>query len=563
MSAALLLIVAATALGLWRAWRAWRKGWRNPAFWLQPVAALFLAMTVLPPSIPVDGSTLTVLTPGASAEQRRALPWFAPLAALPGANEPLRADAVPDLATALRLHPQATRLRIIGNGLPPRDQAAVGERALRFDASAESGIVALEGPSTAKLGTQIVISGRVAKPGLRVALHDPSGAQVDVAALDGEGGFRLSTIARAAGAVQFELRAFDAADGLIDHAAVPLIVTAGERLSVRYRAGTPDADAKYWRRWAQDAGLTVAYRAGLSEGVQLSADDASLTPEALSASDLVVIDDRAWLQLGADEKAALLAAVERGLGLILKASGPLDAAVAADWATLGFATTPLEAPSSLTLDRRLAMRERADFTAAPVTIAESAEITPLLRADDGALLAAWHAKGAGRIAIWRLLDSYRLVLAGEAARYAALWGDTLAQLSRPLPPPSAGPQLPSEAWVDERATLCGLGAAASLLSADGNQQQLSVRADGCAAAWPGEAGWHSLQTGADSWPMFLRAADDARGLRANRDRVATGRLRRDPETDAAPVKIDVPLPRWPWFLAWLIVVSLLWWRERR
>lgn len=560
MSAALLLILTATALGLWR---ARRKGWRDPAFWLQPVAALFLAMTVLPPSIPVDGSTLTVLTPGASAEQLRTLPWFAPLAALPGAAAPLRADAVPDLATALRRHPQVTRLRIVGNGLPPRDQAAVGERALRFEASAESGIVALEAPSTAKLGTQFVISGRVAKPGLRVALHDPSGAQVDVATLDGEGGFRLSTIARAAGAVQFELRAFDAEDLLIDHAAVPLVVTAGERLSVRYRAGTPDADAKYWRRWAQDAGLTVAYRAGLSEGMQLSADDASLTAEALAASDLAVIDDRAWLQLGADEKTALLTAVERGLGLILKASGPLDAAVAADWATLGFATTPLEAPVSLTLDRRLAMRERADFTAAPVTIAESAEVTPLLRADDGALLAAWHAQGAGRIAIWRLLDSYRLVLAGEAARYAALWGDTLAQLSRPLPPPSAGPQLPSEAWVDERATFCGLGAVASLLSADGNTQQLSVRADGCAAAWPGESGWHSLQTGADSWPMFVRAADDARGLRANRDRLATRRLQREPGTDAAPAKIDVPLPRWPWFLAWLIAVSLLWWRERR
>ncbi len=560
MSATLLLIVAATALGLWR---ARRKGWRDPAFWLQPFAAVFLAMTVLPPSIPVDGSTLTVLTPGTSAEQLRALPWFAPLTALPGADTPLRADLAPDLATALRQHPQATSLRIVGNGLPPRDQAAVGERALRFDAAPEFGIVALDARSTAKLGTQIVISGRVAKPGLRVALHDPSGAQVDVATLDGEDGFRLSTVARAAGAVQFELRAFDAADRLIDKAAVPLIVTSGERLSVRYRAGTPDADAKYWRRWAQDAGLTVAYRAGLSAGVQLSADDALLTPDTLAASDLVVIDDRAWLQLGADEKAALLAAVEHGLGLILKASGPLDAAVAADWATLGFTTTPLEAPASLTLDRRLAMRERADFTAAPVTINEAADLTPLLRADDGALLAAWRARGAGRIAVWRLLDSYRLVLAGEAARYAALWGDALAQLSRPLPSPSAGPQLPSEGWVDERATLCGLGTAASLLSPDGQTQPLSVRADGCAAAWPGESGWHSLQTGADSWPTFVRAADDARGLRANRDRVATLRLQREPTLDAAPVRIQAPLPRWPWFLVWLIVVSLLWWRERR
>ncbi len=559
MNAALLLIAAATLIGLWR---ARRRPWRDPAFWLQPIAAALLAATLLPPSVPVDGSTLTVLTPGASTEQRRALPWFAPLVALPGADAPLRADAVPDLATALRRHPQARALHIVGNGLPLRDQAMVGERALRFDAAAESGIVALDAPSTVKLGSQIVIRGRVATPAVRVALHDPSGAQVEVAAVDGEGGFQLSMMARAAGATAFALRAFDAADALLDVAAVPLIVEAGERLSLRFLAGTPDADAKYWRRWAQDAGLAVAYRAGLSEGVALSADNTTLTPETLAASDLLVIDERAWALLTADEKAALLAAVDSGLGLILKATGPLEPAVAADWAALGFPTTAADAPLSLTLDRRLAMRERDGFTAAPVVIAASSDITPLLRADDGTVLAAWRARGAGRIAIWTLLDSYRLVLAGDAARHGALWGDALAVLSRPVPPPEAGPQLPGEAWVDERAVLCGLGAAASLLSPDGVALALSVRADGCAAVWPGEAGWHRLQTAADTWPMFVRAANDARGLHAARDREATRKLQREASTSLPQTRVQVRLPRWPWFLAWLIVAGLLWWRER-
>ena len=281
------------------------------------------------------------------------------------------AEWVPDLASALRLHPEASELLILGHGLPPRDLAAVGGRALRFDATDAARHRRAGRASQGQARHQWQLSGRVAGPAVKVTLHDPSGAQLDAATPDGEGAFRLAAVARAPGLAQFEVRARDAADRLLDHAAVPLIVEGGERLQVRYRAGTPDADAKYWRRWAQDAGLEVAYRAGLSDGVALSADDAALTAETLAASDLVIVDDRAWTQLAADEKSALLAAVDGGLGLILKAGGSLETSVAADWAALGFATTALDAPPSVTLDRRLTMRERAGFTAAPVALADA------------------------------------------------------------------------------------------------------------------------------------------------------------------------------------------------
>lgn len=563
MNLVLALIAIATLTG---AWRARRAGWRDPRLWLQPVAAVLLAATLLPPSLPVDVGTLSVLTPGTTAEQQRALPWRARRVALPGAVTAASVEPVPDLATALRRHPESRQLRLLGNGLPPRDLDAASGLALRFEPAPEAGIVAIEAPARARLGTQLVIRGRAAAPAVRVALHDPSGAQVEVASVDGDGGFRLSAIARAAGSARFELRAYDAADALLDHAALPLLIEPGERLSLRYRAGTPDADAKYWRRWAQDAGLDVAYRAGLSEAMALSSDDpaaAALTPEALAASDLVVIDERAWEALSADETSALLTAVDGGLGLLLKLTGPLPPAVAADWAALGFATTPLEAPPAVTLDQRLAMRERAGFTAAPAAIRAAPALTPLLRADDGSLLAAWTARGAGRIALWTLLDSYRLVLAGEAGRHGSLWGEVIARISRPLPPSGQGPQLPRDSWIGERLVACGLGAAAGLQAPDGTVQTLLVDAAGCAAAWPGVAGWHQLQSGGASHALYVRAADDAAGLRALRDREATRRLAAVAAAGTVPVERPQRLPRWPFWLGWLGVVSLLWWRERQ
>lgn len=573
MNAALLLIALATAVG---SWRARRHGWRDSRLWLQPVAGALLAAALQPPSLPVDVATLTVLTPGATAAQQRKLPWRTQQVALPGVvatgqAEPVPnqgPDQVPDLATALRRHPDSRRLRVIGNGLPARDQDAAAGLALQFDAAPEAGIVAVEAPEHARVGTQIQIRGRAAAPALRVALHDPSGAQVDVSAVDGEGRFRVSAIARAAGPVRFELRAVDAADALLDHAAVPLLIEPGEQLAVQYLAGTPDADAKYWRRWAQDAGLLVSYRTWLSDGVALSTDSAPvgldpLTLTLLAASDLLVIDERAWATLAANEKTALLAAVDGGLGVLLKLTGPLAPEVAAEWAALGIATTPLEAPAAVTLDQRLAMRERAGFTAGPVAIDSTPALTALLRADDGQLLAAWTARGAGRIALWTLLDSYRLVLAGDAGRYGALWSDVIAQISRPVPPSARGPQLPRDSWIGERLSICGLGAAAGLQAPDGTVQTLLVEDSGCAAAWPGAAGWHQLQSGGMTTALYVRAADDAAGLRAARDREATQRLANPTAAEPSPVKQPQPLPRWPFWLGWLLTVSLLWWRERQ
>lgn len=560
-----LVVGLGTAIGMWR---ARRRRWRDPALWAQPLAAALLIATLLPPSVAVDARRLLVLTPGTTAAQLRALPWLAPIVSLPGAPSLLRAEPQPDLATALRQHPLAAELQVIGNGLPPRDIEAVGGRALSFDAAPEAGIVELEAPRALPLGTQMVIHGRLSAAAIRVALFDPSGARTDAADVDAGGRFTLSAAARAAGQVRFELRAFDGDGQSVDQAGVTVVIEPGEPLRAVLQAATPDADSKYWRRWAQDAGIGVDYRAGLSTGVAISAgtDAGLLDASALQQADIAVIDERAWAELGAEPRKALLAAVDGGLGLLLKITGPLTEATAADWASLGFPTTALDSPVTLSLDRSLAMHERAAFTAAPVALQSdpgAAPLRPLLTADDGSLLAAWRPRGAGRIAVWRLLDSYRLVLAGEAARHGALWGKavgTLARAAAPLPP---GPDLPAEAWVDERAVLCRLGAAASLLAPDGQAQILSVRSDGCAGAWPGEPGWYRVDSGGSSGLFAVRGADDARGLRAMRDRTATARLLREPVAGAAPQRQPLPTSRWPWFIAWLLAAGLLWWRERQ
>ena len=127
------------------------------------------------------------------------------------------------------------------------------------------------------------------------------------------------------------------------------------------------------------------------------------------------------------------AAVHDGLGLLLRVTGALPPAVASDWAALGFrvqAQATAQAPAKLALDHALGLPGSGLVFARRAIDVQADDAAPLLRADDGTPLALWRAQAQGRVGLWTLADAWRLALAGERARYATLWSDTLATLAR-------------------------------------------------------------------------------------------------------------------------------------
>jgi hypothetical protein len=573
---ALLLTCAAVAA----TWRLARFGLREPAVWLQPLAAALLYCSLFPPLLPLRDDALTVLSPGAPAQA----PQDRPVIALPGAPALARAVLVPDLATALREYPGARHLLVRGAGLSLRDREAVTDRDLQFEPAAPRGIVALDWPAQVPLGREWQIAGRALAPARRAELRDPAGALVDAVDLDAQGHFVLAAPARGAGPVRFELHLLGEQHALIDRASIPLVVTGGSALALVVRAGAINPELKYWRRWAADAGLEVQLTADVTSGVSLHAGAARLSEPELARTDLVILDSRAWLDLAPAEKQALQTAVGAGLGLLLRVDTPPTAATIAEWRELGFVVTPTATPRSVTLDHALGSRERTPFTLAPVEVAAPGSVVALA-ADDSAAVVWWRSQGQGRIGLSRLIDSYRLLLLGADERYSALWAGLLGTLSRPRPPPADGPRVPRDAWLRERLVLCGLGAAASVHpAADDTAIPLAVGADGCAAYWPALAGWQSLETAGTASAFYVRAADDAVTWRATLDRQATTELARAgvpgaataasaPESAApgegaatvAPPHSErsEPMSRWPWAAAWLLIISSSWWRERR
>jgi hypothetical protein len=571
MNAMLVVMILAGAgvlIGSVRAWRSQRRH-RMLVIALQIVAAALLVLCLFPPTTQENfaAGEMQVLTPAATPEQLAGVSAGATVIALPGAPDLRGAERVPDLGTALRRHPDLRSLHVIGGGLPARDRDAARGIVTRFDAAAlPQGVVDLDAPEWVDAGSVWRLGGRVERVAQgRIEFRDPADVVVAAAPLDADGRFQLHAQAKVAGASLFSLRVLDKDGARIDEIALPLVARAGQPLKIVLLAGAPDPELKYLRRWAVDAGLQLDSRVNLSEGIALTEGSAALDAEALRGADVAIIDERAWATLTAAQKQALTTAVHEGLGVLLRVTGALPAAVTEDWAALGFRTQASAASSTATFDHALGLGDAGLALTRQALQVDAGDATPLLRADDDAPVALWRSEGRGRVGLWWLADSYRLSLGGAQAQFGTLWSAALTTLARARGEKT--PQLPREARVDERAVLCNVAAGASVETGQHARVELSIDSTGatagCAAYWPTQAGWHTLVSGDQRWPFHVRAATEAVALQRADDARATRALITMSAAPAQNAQREHALPRWPFYLGWLAAVALLWWLERR
>lgn len=557
------ILLVATAAGFWRTlrrggrWCAWRCLGQ-----LLVAAALWLLL--YPPSMPQARVGAIVLTPGAGSAAIAArapgrLTLALPDVAVVGDQT---IERVPDLATGLRRHPEIGELRILGDGLDARDRELPEGLGIAFEPGQPPiGVVALEAPSVVEAGARWSLRGRLAgvdKATLELRDHDEAVLATATAAEDGQ--FELSLTARFPGVQDFQLRVLDGDASVVEELPVARVVRAGDPLRSLFVAGAADADLKYLRRWALDSGQRSSSRIALSRGIEQRQQAPELDAATLAATDLLVLDERAWAGLSTREKSALMSALDEGLGLLLRVTGPLPASVAEDWARLGLALESSDRDRGVELAGQTNQRAAAaSLTRWPVSI-DAARSVPLARSADGSDLGRWTMRGQGRVGVWLLLDSYRLLLGGDSAGYGTLWSEVFSTLARAVG--RAGPELPGRARVDRRSLVCAITPAARVEDAEGGEVALMPDSGprSCAAWWPRTPGWHTVIEGDRRWPIFVLAADQGTALLRSEIRETTAGLVRNA---AALPAVDSALPRWPLFLVWLLLASALWWLERR
>lgn len=598
---AVLLAVAATlaiARLLYRQWRAEpaqrSRAWRIALLVLaQPLCATLLYFALLPPTTPGEAGTLVVASAGATSAQLDAGKAGDALVALPEAPGLPGVERVPDLATALRQHPGTQRVRVVGAGLEARDRDAMRGLALDFDAAAlPRGLVELALPSRVVAGGQFHVAGRAERlAGGFAELLDPARQRVDRVALGAEGRFALTATTRVPGAAIYLLRLRDARQQVVEDVELPLQVEADPAPRVLVLAGAPNPELKYLRRWARDAGLAMHTQVGAGGGMQLGDAPIAINAGNLARFDVVVLDERAWSALGDAQRAALNEAVRGGLGMLLRVTAALSEPERRRLFALGFAAQDGRDSTTTRLASRKLDDDAERARIGPGTqdsprphdaaVAEVPALTrrtlrttagdalPLLSDETGTPLGLWRAQGRGRVAVWVLTDSYRLVLAGRSDVYGELWSDAIATLARAQPLLSFAVE--GEARQDQRMSLCGVAAGASVISPEGEKTSLlsdpATGAKGCAAFWPRQAGWHRLQSGDRQQRFHVRARNAAMGLHAGEVRAATQRLAAEPALGGSGVATTSrahlqPGERWPWWLAWLLASAGLWWFER-
>ena len=573
--------VAAGLLRLWLWQRAAIEGDRAPRWrlltlgGLQVAAGALVWFTLFPPAAILRSGTLIVATAGSPATI--AMSPGDVRVALPEAGEIAEAERVPDLATALRRHASASRIRIEGGGLIPRDRTPL-PRPVDFDPPpVPAGLIDLTLPAPTAPGATVQVGGQVGSlPSGTVELVDPADTVVDRLRVVANQRFVLTASTRAPGLALFDLRLRDATGKVVERIAIPVETRAQTPPRIRVLAGAPGPETKYLQRWARDAGIDLGIDMDLGAGIQLGDEPLMLNGASLDAVDLVVIDDRRWEALGAGGRAALAAAVDRGLGLLLRPTGTLSAATRRDWASLGLTLTGSGEVLPLRLD------PPAGGSATPESTEPDAEALPdlgrldttptgtdavaIIRDPEGTPLASWRARGRGRVGLWTVTDSYALVLTGRSDRYGDLWSALFSDLARAGEATRAS--VSGIPHAGTRFAICGLAGQASVIGPDGSGHPLRIDPttgdQACAGVWPERSGWHLVRDGRGrETNVYVQPAEATPSLVAAERRTATLALMHAAlRATSSPTTNRAGGSPWPWFIALLLTLTGLWWLER-
>ena len=560
-------------IGLWVLMRMAREPAAHRAL---RIMLLLLSLAALqaglyPPTMDRPAPALQVLTAGADPM----LPDSAagPVVGIPVAPERSGARSYPDLASALRNHAGVASVRVFGHGLDAADREAAAGLPVSFaPAPLPAGLVELDAPARANAGSQLQLAGRINGPqGSLVELLDPAGQPLAQARTDLDGRFVLRADAGPPGRHLLQLRVPGEEEKARATVTVPLAVAPASPLKLMVLAAAPGPELKYLRRWALDAGLELSMRTDLRPDLRLVRAAADLSAASLDDTDVLILDERSLETMTDADREAIHAAVNRGLGLMLRITGPLSANARRFVQRSGFEVHDADLARSIRLPPTSMDSPQGEGHASgvappalnrrPLSV-EASDARTLLRTESGDALGLWRATGRGRIGLWWLSDSFRLVLAGHAPVHARLWAESLETLARPRA--DAPIDIPGQrAQLNERVEACVLQPGSELIGPDGVQQPVLPDVHGCAAFWPTQAGWHRITSASQSADVFVHDDTASPALSAGARQAATRMLARTSPAPAPGASYRAALPSWPFLLVWLLASALLWWLERR
>ena len=544
---------------LWQLARS-RLPWRWRLLWLPALLAFALALQ--PPSQPQRQHELIVQTPGDAASDAAAQAAAARL------QQPvLVMTTEPDLQSWQQLQAalaadQGRRLLLFGHGWTEPVWQALPRQTVIWT-PAEMPAWQLDYRHELQHGDALLLQLRAPAPVHSVALLDSRGVAVAETVLqDGAALLRYRPVSTGRFDWQLRLRRSDGEP--VREVAVAFVVQPVASLSLQGEFGAPSFEQRALREWWLQTGMKGEFVTRTGQQLQRR-DRFNLAADAALVPDILVRDLRSWLAASTREQQQLLQRVGEGRSLLLLSDGS--------------ETEPRV---------RRQLSERLQLQWQSLTEAEQA----LLIADIALLRSAWLPRadenwqalhdravlqrvwGQGRIVWVGVGNSHRLWQRARLA-YADWWQRSLP-LAKAL---QARWQVPAESLVGQAAELCldDVGVAAESPPLSLTLQRPSgqidvvavapVAAPGrvCAVYRPTEAGWYRLSAAvAGTSPISTDwRVREAASLPEQQWRNAQLATRLHAQTAAPPLPSRAqPLPAWPFVSVAVLLLALLWWRER-
>ena len=596
----LLVLLVFLVISQWRIRQRLRKnraaehsGIRYPLVsTLNLLAFLAVVLLIAPPHRDhAADKAITLITEGFPADAAQTLPdigVYATADALINISAP---DQFNVLASAGQLplrHADLNTLDILGHGLSETDWEEFPESvSVRYTPSRISGPVSPQWSRRLILGENLAITGRVAweqpQEILTLQLLDPAGIVMDEAnARDGQA-FSLNAVPKAPGQFLYQLRLSDG-EGRIVEEKVPVSLQPATGTRIVVIQSAPSYDTRQLANWAGDNGSEMVILTEISQDRTLQQAinlpekaNFEFTAALFDSSDLAIVDGRSWVGFSAAQRALVLNAVNRGLGLLINADETL--------------ANELRSDNGLQLD---------DFRLAPFTgtrepewirwaggaadsplpvlpyVLSSAHAQWLSVSENGQVIEAYVSSGQGRIALSLLRERHAWLTSDDASAWSRYWANVLTTVSRPQDNAAwLNPDHRIIAQSGERQWLCAKGQGPlGTSAADDEGREIPLLLQPGKAQWPAQctslwlpsSGWQTLdlidqQNGnlLDSLSMYVFEKQDWSAARFEARRAATmRRATLSANTERESVGVSTPLSLiWP-FLLLLTFTGLLW-----
>lgn len=501
---------------------------------------------------------------------------------------------IPDAAYLKRHHAGIDTLHVVGHGLADYDwEALAGINIIHHAGPLAAGIKYMHWQRNLVAGQRLHIRG-VLVPAQHedgwLYLSDPGGV-IDSLEIDSsqESPFQFSVVPHDTGRFFYEMYFNSPAAEEKWREKFEVVVAQPPTLQILVLEAAPNFETKYLMRWLAKQNNAIAGRTTISRERFRFAflnhpklDWTRLEASLLKRYDLLVIDGRSLRDLSATERASLREAIaQNGLGVLLMPDEVLLNREQQNFSGHEFFLN-FKLAAFADLEERLVKPKwpggsdhaATALPAEPFEIAYNWNLKPLIKDGHDRILAAAHRRGKGWIGLQLVRDSYRWILTGAAAQYAAYWSYLLAEISRS--PSGAKWDLPkTKPIIVDQPLQLRLATDAShpigtIATENGITDTLYLRQDAgepthwWGTYWPRESGWHRIaaSTGGTQWfyvyEKHARQTWQQAEKIAAKERYARRQENREKQSEKFAQRQTTAIPLLIFFLIFLGSCAYLW-----